>query len=105
MGVTHARHHVMRRAFCAAEHGYDQAISPKILSRPSAKDFSCIFVFLMRQLDPSFSIAAGAKLDNVVPQVFKSLKCGGGWRGARGMLCTNGRVRRAGTPSRSPRRM
>ena len=57
------------------EHGYNQSISPKILNRPSAKDFSGIFVFLIQQLDPSFSIAAGAKLDNVVPAVFKALKC------------------------------
>ena len=36
------------------DNGYEYSVSPKILSRPSTKDFNQIVTFLLRQVDPTF---------------------------------------------------
>ena len=36
-------------------HGYDQALSPKLLSSPMSKDVTCIMHFLLRQVSPPLS--------------------------------------------------
>lgn len=47
------------------EHNYDRAISPKILTAPSRADFESIFTFLVRAIEPSFTIQG--KLEEEVP--------------------------------------
>eukprot|EP00180_Rhodochaete_pulchella_P002429 Plantae.Rhodophyta-Rhodochaete_pulchella.ctg3720.p1 GENE.Plantae.Rhodophyta-Rhodochaete_pulchella.ctg3720~~Plantae.Rhodophyta-Rhodochaete_pulchella.ctg3720.p1 ORF type:complete len:526 (+),score=126.61 Plantae.Rhodophyta-Rhodochaete_pulchella.ctg3720:309-1886(+) len=51
------------------ENGYDQPISPKILSSPSSKDFQNMFIFLVRQLDPSFEFVS--RFEDEVPALLK----------------------------------
>lgn len=55
------------------EHGYNQAISPKILTAPSSKDFFMIFQFLINQLDPNFQYIQ-QKPEEDCPAIFKLLK-------------------------------
>jgi kinetochore protein NDC80 len=52
-------------------HGYNTQLSAIILSSPSAKEFANILQFLYRKVDPAFTIE---KLDEDVPNVFKSLR-------------------------------
>ena len=54
------------------EHGYDHAISPKLLTAPSAKEFAHIVEFLICQIDPNFKF--GAKFEEEYPHVMKQLK-------------------------------
>ena len=53
-------------------HGFDHAISPKILTRPAVRDFNNIVLFLFRQIDPNF-MTSGALQDEVI-NMFKLLR-------------------------------
>ena len=53
-------------------HNYPHAISPKILTRPSSKDFSNILLFLFLQVDPNFKLTG--KFEDEVIAMFKQLK-------------------------------
>ena len=53
------------------EHNFDHSISPKILSRPSNKDFSNIVLFLFKQYDPNFTLTG--KFEDEVVAMFKQL--------------------------------
>lgn len=52
-------------------HQFPQAISPKMLSSPTGKDFSCIVSFLFQQIDPAFKIQG--KVEDEVPFFLKRL--------------------------------
>ncbi|GMH56932.1 hypothetical protein TrST_g9690 [Triparma strigata] len=54
------------------ENGYDSAISPKILARPSSKDFNNIVTFLFRKIDPNFNDGT-LKFEDEVASAFKAL--------------------------------
>ena len=54
-----------------AEHGYDRAISPQILTAPTTKDFVHILSFLLRSIDPNFKFAG--KYEDELPGVLRSL--------------------------------
>jgi kinetochore protein NDC80 len=54
------------------EHNYPQVISPKILTRPSSKDFNNIILFLFLQIDPNFKLTG--KFEDEVIAMFKQLK-------------------------------
>lgn len=54
------------------EHNYPQSISPKILTRPSAKDFNNIILFLFVQIDPNFKLSG--KFEDEVIMMFKQLR-------------------------------
>lgn len=63
----------MKSLICyLSEHHYDQPISLKTLSSPSAKDFQSIFTFLIRRLDPNFQWTT--KFEDEVPQLLKRLR-------------------------------
>ena len=53
-------------------HNYDHAISPKILSSPSGKDFNNIVQFLFRLIDPNLSCPG--KFEDEVIQMFKYIR-------------------------------
>lgn len=53
------------------EHNFDHAISPKILTRPSNKDFNNIVLFLFQQIDYNF-VCTG-KFEDEVVSFFKQL--------------------------------
>lgn len=53
-------------------HNYDYAISPKVLSKPSGKDFNNIVLFLFRQFDVHY--ACTGKFEDEVIAMFKQLK-------------------------------
>ena len=53
------------------EHGFDHAISSKILTRPAVKDFHNIVMFLFKQLDPNLQCTG--KFEDEVVSVFKHL--------------------------------
>lgn len=53
------------------EHNYDHAISSKILTRPSSKDFNNIVVFLFKQVDPNLVLTG--KFEDEVVAMFKHL--------------------------------
>lgn len=55
--------------FHLTKHGFDHAISPKILTRPAVKDFNNIVMFLFKQLDPNFQCTG--KFEDEVVTVFK----------------------------------
>jgi kinetochore protein NDC80 len=52
-------------------HGYNAAISPKMLLAPSTKDFRFLLEFLVRQIDQNFQFTG--KFEEEVPIVFKRL--------------------------------
>jgi kinetochore protein NDC80 len=54
------------------ESGYDSSISPKILARPSSKDFNNITTFLLRKVDPNFNDGT-IKFEDEVAAAFKAL--------------------------------
>ena len=54
------------------ESNYDMPISSKILNAPSAKDFQNMFLFLYKQLDPSYHLVK--KFEDEVPVMMKALK-------------------------------
>jgi len=54
------------------ENGYDSSISPKILARPSSKDFNNIVTFLVRKIDPNFNDGT-LKFEDEVASAFKAL--------------------------------
>lgn len=51
---------------------YDYAISPKVLSKPSGKDFNNIVLFLFRQIDHTYALTG--KFEDEVIAMFKQLK-------------------------------
>jgi len=53
------------------KHGYDGAVSPKILSKPATKDFTSIVLFLFRQLDPNYKHTG--KFEDEMIAMFKYL--------------------------------
>ena len=53
------------------EHGFDHAISSKILTRPAVKDFHNIVMFLFKQLDPQLQCTG--KFEDEVVSIFKHL--------------------------------
>jgi len=55
-----------------AERGYDQAVSPKILHRPTGKDFENVTLFLFSRLDRNHKFAG--KFPDEVTAMFKALK-------------------------------
>ncbi|KAL4420345.1 hypothetical protein ABPG77_006152 [Micractinium sp. CCAP 211/92] len=55
-----------------AGHGYEYAITPKVLSSPTTKDFTNVMMFLFRQLDPV--LPKQFKLEEEVPQLYKRLR-------------------------------
>ncbi|KAJ8908493.1 hypothetical protein NDN08_005202 [Rhodosorus marinus] len=62
----------VRNLICyLSEHGFDHAISPKLLSNPTSKDFQHILIFLLRQIDPSYSFQT--RLEDDVRAVYKQL--------------------------------
>ena len=54
-----------------AERQYDYAVSPKVLMRPTGKDYQNIMHFLFCQLDPNFKF--GKKYVDDIPYLFKGL--------------------------------
>jgi kinetochore protein NDC80 len=52
-----------------SERGYPEMISPKILSRPSNRDFMNICIFAFRQLDPNLQF--GGKIEDDIVAMFK----------------------------------
>ena len=54
------------------ENGYDCAISQKLLTSPSNKDFIKIFQFLYRKIDPNYVF--GEKCEDEFPMLLKTLK-------------------------------
>lgn len=56
-----------------SEHNYNSAISPKILTRPTNKQFQEIVAFLIKQVDPCFMI--GQKFENDVTLFLKGVGC------------------------------
>ncbi|GAB4815903.1 hypothetical protein N2152v2_002949 [Parachlorella kessleri] len=57
-----------------AGHGYEHAITPKVLASPTTKDFANIMGFLFRQVDPNLNTKNMGKIEEEVPQLFKRLK-------------------------------
>ena len=53
-------------------HSFDHSINPKILTRPSVKDFNNIVLFLFKQIDPNFTCTG--KFEDEVISMFKQLK-------------------------------
>ena len=53
------------------DHGFDHAISSKILTRPAVKDFHNIVMFLFKQLDPNLQCTG--KFEDEVVSMFKHL--------------------------------
>ena len=51
-------------------HNYDSTISPKILARPSSKDFNNIVTFLLRKVDRNFNDGT-IKFEDEVSLAFK----------------------------------
>lgn len=57
------------------DNDYPQRITSKILQSPTGKDFQSILTFLLRMLDPTFSLSTGpGKMEDEVHNVFKSLR-------------------------------
>ena len=54
------------------DHNFDHTISPKILTRPSSKDFNNIMSFLFKQIDPNFD--STEKLEDEIISMFKHLR-------------------------------
>lgn len=52
-------------------HGYPYAVSPKILTSPTGKDFAQIVQFLFQRFDPSMKVFG--KVEDEVPLFFKRL--------------------------------
>jgi len=58
-----------------AQHNYDQAISPKVLTRPANKDYFNILKFLLKKIDPHLTSSRGGRdYTKHVPEIFKGLK-------------------------------
>ncbi|KAI3425309.1 hypothetical protein D9Q98_009074 [Chlorella vulgaris] len=55
-----------------AAHGFEYAITPKVLASPTTKDFTNVMLFLYRQFDPV--LPKTFKLEEEVPQLYKRLK-------------------------------
>lgn len=53
------------------DRGYEQPISPKILTNPTSRDFQNIFLFLVRMLDPTFCFQR--RFEDEIPLVLKVL--------------------------------
>jgi kinetochore protein NDC80 len=52
-------------------HGYPYAVSPKVLTSPTGKDFTQIVQFLFQRFDPSMKVFG--KMEDEVPLFFKRL--------------------------------
>lgn len=55
-----------------AAHGFEYAITPKVLASPTTKDFTNVMMFLYRQFDPV--LPKTFKLEEEVPQLYKRLR-------------------------------
>lgn len=53
------------------DRGYDQPISPKILTNPSSRDFQHIFLFLVRRIDSTFVFKK--RFEDEVPAILRAL--------------------------------
>jgi len=53
------------------EHNYDHPISPKILTKPTNKDYYNIVLFLFRQIDPNYTCVG--KLEDEIVAMFRFL--------------------------------
>lgn len=54
-----------------SQHGYDQPLSPKILTKPTNKDFNNIVLFLFGQLDPNYRCTG--RFEDEMTTMFKFL--------------------------------
>lgn len=54
-----------------SQRAYDQPISPKILTKPTNKDYYMIVLFLFRQVDPNYALSG--KLEDEIVSMFKFL--------------------------------
>lgn len=54
-----------------SSHGYPAAVSPKMLTTPTAKEFTTLVQFLMQKFDPN--VKAFGKVEDEVPQFLKKL--------------------------------
>lgn len=54
-----------------SEHNFNSAISPKILTRPTTKQFQDIVLFLLRQVDPNFQVSQ--KFENDITVMLRGL--------------------------------
>ncbi|CAM9572063.1 unnamed protein product, partial [Phaeothamnion confervicola] len=52
-----------------SDHGYDQPISAKILTRPSGRDFNNIMAFLFRQIDPQWQPSTARLEEEIIPML------------------------------------
>jgi kinetochore protein NDC80 len=52
--------------------GFQNAVSPKTLSAPSIKDFTCIFAFIYKKMDINYKQGT-AKPEDEIPAILKSL--------------------------------
>ncbi|CAN0123472.1 unnamed protein product, partial [Ectocarpus fasciculatus] len=66
MDKAHLNASLHKLAAYLTDHGYDQPINSKSLTRPSGRDFNNITGFLFRQLDPNYR-PSGRFEDDVVP--------------------------------------
>jgi kinetochore protein NDC80 len=53
------------------DHNYDHAISPKILTKPTNKDYYNIVMFLFKQVDPNYTCTG--KIEDEIVGMFKTL--------------------------------
>ncbi|CAN0549137.1 unnamed protein product, partial [Ectocarpus sp. 8 AP-2014] len=56
MDKAHLNASLHKLAAYLTDHGYDQPINSKSLTRPSGRDFNNITGFLFRQLDPNYRV-------------------------------------------------
>ncbi len=57
-----------------SDHGYDQPISGKILTRPSGRDFTNIMGFLFRQYDSTWQPSSGRRFEEEVIPFLKAVR-------------------------------
>lgn len=66
---------VERLAKFLADMDYPQRVTGKMLLSPTGKDFTSILTFMLRFLDPAFSLSVGTgKMEDEVHAVFKALR-------------------------------
>ena len=72
---TYMQQSVRKLILFLAQHNYDQPISPKVLTRPSNKDYFNILKFLLKKIDPHLVSTRGKRdFTKFVPDIFKDLK-------------------------------
>lgn len=73
MGDKGFRHDCIRDLITfLTENGYNQPLSPKLLTAPTNKDFIRIFQFLYHQIDPNYAFSD--KAEDEIPVLFKQLR-------------------------------